>query len=73
MAAYAYRRYGSLGHERLQIKRFSDSCAMHRWLNSRYDNEWTEYTGPLKPGTYAYVGGRWQNVKGLPVELLDHV
>lgn len=51
MPAFAVSRYGALGHERMTIKRFTDACTMHRWLNRRYDNEWTPYTGPLTAGT----------------------
>ncbi|MFH1921772.1 MAG: hypothetical protein ABIP48_18055 [Planctomycetota bacterium] len=73
MSAYAHRRSRRLGHERLTVKRFADKTAVHKWLNGRSDNDWTPYDGPLSPGTYAFCGGEWRNVKTLPPELLAHV
>ena len=73
MSAYAKRYSGPLGHERLTVKRFIDGTAMHRWLNRRYDNQWTPYDGPLPQGTYACVGGEWRNVKKIPPEIMAHV
>jgi len=71
--AYACTRSGTLGHERLTIRRFANEQAMHKWINARYDNLWRPYTGPLKAGIYAYVGGEWRNVKSIDRCLLAHV
>ena len=64
--------------ERLQIKGFKTSDAMHKFLNKQTSNDWQE-TGDgslismLKPGTYAYASGRWHNVKTLDPSTLAHI
>ena len=59
--------------DRLTVRGFRSSDAMHKFLNSQLDNRWCEYTGDLKPGTYARAGGEWHNVKTLDVSVLAHV
>lgn len=56
--------------ERLVIKTVQDA---HAWLGKRYDNKWGLYAGDLPAGTYAYVGGKWVNVKTLDLSVLAHV
>lgn len=60
--------------ERLVIKAFPTSDAMHRFLGTK-DNalRWRETTKWLKPGTYAYAGGQWHNVKNLDASVLAHI
>ncbi len=60
--------------QRLVIKTFKDNDSMHKFLNTQYDNKWSEskYEG-LKAGTYAFAGGNWHNVKSLDNSLLAHV
>jgi len=72
-------------NKRLTIKGFKSSDAMHKFLNSQSDNSWIvnsepDYYGclskelsPLKPGTYAYAGGKWHNVKSLDSCVLAHI
>lgn len=61
---------GPLFRQRMVIKSVPDADS---FLNRRYDNEWKHYTGPLKAGTYAFVGQEWRNVKTLDASLLAHV
>lgn len=64
----------ALAKERLKIKAFATSDAMHKFLNTG-DNalRWRESTKGLKPGTYAYAGGTWHNVKTLDAVTLAHI
>lgn len=62
---------GSFGHERKVIKRVPGGA--HAWLNRQDNNDWQIYVGDLKPGTYAFVGGRWTNVKKIDPSALPHV
>ena len=71
-AAKTQRRDGALGHERLTIRKHASRDTMFRFL-CHSDNSWTEYTGDLPPGVYAFCGGRWQNVRYLDPSLLPHV
>lgn len=64
---------GPWDKERKVVKGFRDSTLMYKWLNEQDNNRWSVYDGPLKPGTYAFVGGQWQNVKSLPASVLAHV
>lgn len=68
---------GPVAKHRLIIKGFKTSQAMHEFLNKQYDNDWseveTESLKALKPGTYAFVGGKWVNVKKLDISVLAHV
>lgn len=59
--------------ERMIVRGFRTSQAMHEFLNRQHDNSWTEYDGDLKPGTYARAGGQWHNVKSLDPSILAHV
>lgn len=60
--------------ERLTIKGFADSSAMHKFLCTG-DNalRWRESSKDLKAGTYAFAGGRWHNVKTLDASTLAHI
>lgn len=71
----SYKMMHSLGtKERLTIKAFSTSDAMHKFLSTG-DNalRWRETNKWLKPGTYAYAGGSWHNVKHLNASTLAHI
>ncbi len=74
MAYKIQRKSGPLGKERLIVRLFSTSEAMYRFLNTG-DNacHWRETSTELKPGTYAYVGGQWHNVKQVDPSLLSHI
>ena len=78
-------RTGNGLKERLVIKGFKTSEAMHNFLNKQYDNAWTINSEPsyygafnetlagLKPGKYAFAGGQWHNVKSLDASILAHI
>jgi hypothetical protein len=70
-------RTGSFGHERMIVKRVPTSptgeSSAHWWLNRQTDNRWSIYEGDLGPGTYAFVGGKWVNVKKIDPSVLPHV
>ena len=71
--------------QRMTIKGFKSSDAMHKFLNKQSDNDWIVTSEPdyygnfnaelskLKPGIYAYAGGRWHNVKSLDACTLAHI
>ena len=62
--------------DRLIIKTFKDADTMHRFLNSQYDNRWTERHAShadKKAGTYAFAGGQWHNVSKLDASALAHI
>lgn len=67
---------GSYKGERLKVKRFQSADAMHKFLNTG-DNtlHWRQTSGtdPVKPGTYAWAGGQWHNVKDLDPTVLAHI
>ena len=61
-------------HNRLIIKGFKTSDAMYKFLcKSGNGCYWKESTRGLKPGTYAYAGGQWHNVKNLDSSVLAHI
>lgn len=60
-------------NDRLVIKEFKRDQDGHRFLNKQTDNKYKEYTGPLSPGSYAFVAGEWKNIKSLPSGVLAHV
>lgn len=64
---------GRLGRERLKVRTFASSQAMHAFLNRQTDNAWRESSRGLKTGTYAFVGGAWCNVRTLDSTVLAHV
>ena len=66
--------------ERLVVKGFKTSDAMHSF--TRRETGWeycaTPYYGSprftdLKPGTYAFAGGKYHNVKSLDASVLAHI
>ena len=63
--------------DRLTVKTFRTSEAMHAFLNKQYDNKWrivgegNDY--PSKAGVYAYAGGQWHNVRSLDASVLAHI
>ena len=75
----------NINKERLTIKGFKTSDAMHSFLNAQPNNDWIltsepDYYGAfnpklaaLKPGKYAYAGGEWHNVKSLDASILAHI
>jgi hypothetical protein len=72
------KRNGSLGHERLTIKGFKFSDQLDQFLNKQYDNSWSKVKAgsplmDLKPGTYAFIGQKWVNVKEIDIFTLPHV
>jgi hypothetical protein len=65
---------GTLGHERLYIRGFHNSSAMHEFLNKGANGvAWRPSTNGLKPGVYAFLGGQWRNVKTLDPMMMAHV
>lgn len=75
---YAIRSmtYLPRARERLTVRVFRDSSAMHRFLNTGSNAlRWREvFPGePAKAGTYAYVGRVWRNVRDLDSMILNHV
>lgn len=59
--------------DRLHVKGFKTSDAMHRFLNTGANGvAWRESTKGLKPGIYAFIGGEWRNVKTLDAVALAH-
>ena len=71
----SYKPVSSLNsNERLTIKSFQTSDAMHRFLNTG-DNalRWRESNKNLKPGTYVFAGGRWHNIKTIDPLTLAHL
>lgn len=60
--------------ERLHIKGFKSSDAMHKFLNHE-DNAlfWKESKRGLKAGVYAFAGGKWHNTKNLEPGILAHI
>ncbi len=68
------RKSGPLGKERLIVRSFSTSEAMHRFLNTNANAlQWRETSTELRPGTYAFASGKWHNVKQLDPFLLAHI
>lgn len=65
---------GTLCKERLVIKELKGTKG-YDFLQGpeNYNNQWTEYNGDLKAGTYAFAGGQWHNVKKLDASLLAHI
>ena len=80
---------GSYKGERMTVKGFKTSEAMHGFLNTE-DNalRWRQTidqtkTHPgaygacdetkLKPGKYAWAGGQWHNIKSLDPSVLAHI
>ena len=61
-------------NERLHIKAFKSSDAMHKFLNHE-DNAlfWKESKRGLKAGIYAFAGGNWHNTKKLDPSILAHI
>ena len=84
-AMHTIRKGSSYKGERMIIRGFKTSEAMHSFLNAQPNNDWRvnsepEYNGgfvpelsALKPGTYAYAGGKWHNVKSLDASALAHI
>lgn len=75
-----YKSNGKMRGERLTVKGFKDSEAMHGFLNKQTNNDWkvldNKVTGSVLPkinGTYAYAGGEWHNVKSLDPSVLSHI
>ena len=68
------KQFGPLGHERVTIRTFKVASDGHKFLNTGCNAvDWHEYTGELTPGTYAFAGGRWHNVKTLDAMALAHI
>lgn len=80
---------GSWKGERMKIKNFKTRDAMHKFLNTgdnalhwretrdqtkTHPNTWGACDETkLKPGTYAWAGGQWHNVKNLDPSVLSHI
>lgn len=62
-----------IARQRMVIKSFQYSEDGYKFLNKQINNNWTEYKGELKSGTYAYAGGVWHNVKKLDSSILAHI
>lgn len=60
--------------ERMKIKGFKTAESMHLFLNTANNAlNWRVSDKNLKPGTYAFAGGQWHNVKNLDVSVLAHI
>ena len=66
-------RTGNGFKERLHIKAFKSSDAMHKFLNKQTDNRWRESNHDFKSGVYAFAGGQYHNVKSLDSSILAHI
>lgn len=62
-----------IARQRLVILEFKFADDGHGFLNRQPNNDWQPYTGELRPGTYAYAGGQWHNVKSLDPSALAHI
>ena len=64
----------SLRGRRLKVRAFKTADDMHRFLNTGGNAlRWRESVKALKPGTYAYAGGQWHNVRSLDPSILAHI
>jgi hypothetical protein len=80
---YRFLRTGNGFKERLIIKGFKSSHAAHTFTNQGMNgNIWTHCQGPnaqhlkydgMKPGTYAFAGGKFHNTKSLDPSTLAHI
>ena len=74
---YKITRTGIGFRERVTIKSFKTSDAMHKFLNTDgnalFWNEAISQYKTLKAGTYAFAGGVWHNVKTLDSSVLAHI
>lgn len=74
---YTIRKGSRYKGDRMIIRGFKTSDAMHTFLNKQLYHEWTINSDPetatLKPGTYAYAGGCWHNIKSLDASVLAHI
>lgn len=71
-----YKSNKKMKGERLTVKAFKDSDAMHAFLNKQDNNDWKINSGaqlPHKAGKYAFAGGQWHNVKSLDPSILSHI
>lgn len=74
-----------IARQRMTIKGFKSEEAMHDFMNRQSNNDWKMNSQPdyfgnikpelagLKPGVYAYAGGKWHNVKSLDASVLAHI
>lgn len=75
-----YKISPSIAKQRLTVKGFKDPNARGAFL-CQGDNglTWRELDStvkpelPTRPGTYAYAGGKWHNVKHLDISVLAHI
>jgi len=60
---------------RVQVKAFKSSEAMHRFLNSQYDNAWRVMDNPLKSGIYIEEGvsAKLINTRDIDSSALAHM
>lgn len=58
--------------QRVIVKKFNTSQAMHTFLNAQHNNEWVE-SKINKAGTYAFVGGEYVNIKKIDKSILAHI
>ena len=67
-------RTGNGFKERLHIKSFKTSQAMHEFLNKGSNAcVWSESDKGFKTGIYAMAGGQYHNVKSLDSSVLAHI
>lgn len=80
---------GSFKGERMKIRGFKSADAMHKFLNTDDNAlHWRQTVNQLeinpnawgacdetklKPGTYAWAGGQWHNIKNLDALALMHI
>ena len=62
-----------------QVKLFKTSEAMHCFLCKQLNNDWQVvpdiplYDGINKSGTYAFLGGKYQNLKNVDISVIAHL
>lgn len=60
--------------ERLKVKAFKTSEAMHKFLNTESNAlHWKQSNKGLSSGLFAFAGGQWHNVKTLDASILNHI
>ncbi len=64
---------GPMFKQRMIIKTFSHAHDAHKFMNDQDNNDWSEYTGALTSGTYAFVAQTWINTNKLPADMLAHI
>jgi hypothetical protein len=64
-------RFADIFANRLEVRGFHTLQDRDNFLNTR-DNSWRVSSRNLRPGTYAYAGEQWRNIKTLDRLALTH-